>query len=314
MRCLIIGGTSVFGEGLIRRLLEKDDTEIVIATKLPGEEEFAGDRLQWETLDLRNADATNQTIEAAEADIIFDFATEDSVGNSWKNPTGTVDVNVIGTINLLNAVRDYSKKSRLIIGGSGEEYGRMGFDSLPVKEGSIPFPNNIYGATKACQTMFAKLYHQAFGLDIIVLRTFYEISEKQDASFAVSSFCKQFAEIEKGTKEPIIDTGNINNIRDFTDVNDLVRAFDLVSTKGKSGEIYNAARGQGFSLLDIIRVLEGMTGKSVKIHMDSSRVRPMDSPAMVADVSKIEKDCGWKAEIPLEITIGNMLNYWRTKV
>lgn len=190
----------------------------------------------------------------------------------------------------------------------------MDFDTLPVSEDEMPHPNNIYGATKACQTMFAKLYFHAFGLNIVVLRTFYETSVLQDEKYAVSSFCKQFAEIEAGKRQPVINTGNLNNIRDFTDVNDLIKAFEAVAFKGVSGEVYNAARGQETTLLDIIKILSKLTGIQPTIKMDSSRVRPMDSPAIVANVSKIEKDCGWKAVIPIEKTIESILTFWRERV
>ena len=316
MRYLIIGGKSVFGEGLAVRLLAKPVTELVFATKLPSEEHniCKYEKLYWHNLDVRSEADVNRIVSSAKADVIFDLATQDSVGYAWKNPIETVDINVSGTVNVLNAVRDFSPNTRLIIAGSGEEYGRMDFSDIPLHEEINPQPNNIYGATKACQTMFAKLYHQAFGLDIIVLRTFYETSVLQDDRYAVSSFCKQFAEMEAGRKETVIKTGNLNNIRDFTDVEDLISAFDAVAEKGKSGEIYNAARGKKTSLLDIIKILEKLSGIQVSIEADASRFRPMDAPAVVADVRKIEADCGWKAKIPLEKTIEKMLLYWRQTI
>ncbi len=314
MRYLVIGGTSVFGEGLIDRLLSKENTELVVATRLPDEGYFHRDRLTWQVLDLRDEELTGAVLQSAHADVLFHLAAQDSVGYSWKYPTETVDINVVGTINLLNAVRDFSPKTRVVIGGSGEEYGRIGFDGLPVKETAIPHPVNIFGATKACQTMFARLYHQAFNLDVIVLRTFYETSVQQNEQFAVSSFCKQFAEMEAGKREPVIYTGNLNNIRDFTDVDDLIRAFELAAEKGKSGEVYNAARGQAMTLLQVVEILEGLTGIEVRICSDSSRMRPMDSPAVFADSDKLLLDCGWRAEVPIEQTIEKLLNHWRKRI
>ena len=313
MRYLIVGGTSIFGVGIIDQLIVEPETEIIIATNLPNEVIFERRKMEWRELDLRNVEETNRIIKEAQADVIFDLATQDSVGYSWSNPTETVDVNVIGTINLLNAVRDYSAKSRVVMGGSGEEYGNLTFSNLPAKENANPIPNNIYGATKVCQTMFAKLYYQAYGLDIIVLRTFYETSTQQDDRFAISNFCKQFAEIEKGKRAPVVYTGNLNIIRDFTDVDDLTRAFIIIAKNGKSGEVYNAARGQGTTLLDVVRILERLTNIKVKIRVDSKRVRPMDSAAVVADIDKIKKDTGWEPVISREVTIKKILNYWRKK-
>lgn len=311
MRYLIVGGTSIFGEPLVDILLKKDTTEEILATKLSGEKYYERKNLNWKDLDLRNSEATNELIKNAKVDVIFDFATQDSVGYAWEHPGETVDVNVIGTINLLNAIRDAEYKPRVIIGGSGEEYGRIPFDELPIKEDVTPRPVNIFGATKACQTMFAKLYARAYGMDVVVLRTFNETSVKQDDKWAISSFCHQFVKIEKKKQEPVIWVGNINNQRDFTDVVDLSKAFAMVAEKGRSGEIYNAALGESASLRDVIDQLEKMTGIHVEIKMDAARVRPIDSPATIADVTKIHEETGWKAEVPMHKTLEDLLAYWR---
>lgn len=311
MRYLIIGGTSIFGSGLIDLLLSKESTEFVAATKLPDENKSVDAKLTWLDLDVRDADEVGKIVGETEPNVIFDFATQDSVGYAWKNPAETVDINVIGTINLLNAVRDHCPRARLVIGGSGEEYGMLGFSSLPAKETAKPHPCNIYGATKACQTMFAKLYHQAFGLDIIVLRTFYETSIHQDERFAVSSFCKQFAEIQAGLREPVLYSGNVNNIRDFTDVDDLVRAFDQAAEKGTGGEVYNAGNGKSTSLLDIVHILESLTGVSVEIKMSAERVRPIDSPSIYADIEKLKNDTGWTPKISVEEMVNKLLLFWK---
>lgn len=314
MRYLIIGGTSIFGRGLVDILTSKSTTEKIILTKLPNEREFGRAKIEWHDLDVRASEDVNNLIQMASADIVFDFATQDSVGYSWSEPIETVNINVGGTINVLNAMRDYSPNSRIVIAGSGEEYGRMKFSDIPICEEINPQPDNIFGATKACQTMFAKLYHQAFSMDIIVVRTFYEVSIQQDERFAVSSFCRQFAEMESNIKPAVLHVGNLNNIRDFTDVDDIVRGFDAVSERGRSGEVYNAARGEATTLLDVIRILEKLTGIHPEIIVDGDRFRPMDAPAVVADVKKIERDCGWKAEIPLDVTIEKMLNNWRQRL
>lgn len=221
MRYLIIGGTSVFSEPVIDLLLDKEETEQIVATKLSHETEFYRDKLTWLELDVRNAARTDDVVKKANADVIFDFKTQDSVGHAWKNPKETVDINIIGTINILNAVKELDNKPRVIIGGSGEEYGWMGYNQQPLIEESRTNPVNIFGATKSSQTMFAKLYVQAYGLDVVIVRTFNETSNKQDDKYAISSICHQFACIERGEQEPIIHIGALNNIRDFTDVNDL---------------------------------------------------------------------------------------------
>lgn len=313
MNYLIIGGTSFLGEPLVDHLLKKEATGSITATKMPGEKFYTREKLTWVDLDLRNASDTDEKVRSAGADVIFDFATEDSVAYAWKNPKETVDVNIIGTINLLNTIRDLDKRPRLVIGGSGEEYGRVDFDRIPIDEDAVPRPVNIYGATKASQTMFAKLYARAFGIDVVVVRTFNYTATSLDDKFAMSNFCRQFIRIENGEQQPVLHVGNINNRRDFTDVADLVRAFDMVAEKGRSGEVYNAARGKDYSLKEIIDMLQEITGIEVEIKMDRSKVRPVDPPVLCADVTKIEREIGWKAEISIEEILNNLIGFWRER-
>ena len=159
--------------------------------------------------------------------------------------------------------------------------------------------------------MFAKLYHRAYGIDVIVIRTFNETSPLQDERWAISSLCKQFVRIERGEQNHTIHVGNTNIIRDFTDVDDLVRAFELVAKTGKSGEVYNAARGSGMSVREIISCLEEITGIKVNIVTDKSKVRPIDTPSVIADVNKIKEDSGWKTEIDIKTTLEKMIEKWR---
>ena len=208
MTHLIIGGLGVFGEALIDRLISKDHAAKIIATKEANEKAYQKDGLNWLDLDLRCVEEISDLLNAVRPDVIFYLKAQDSVGRAWKNPNETVNVNVIYTINVLNAVKDLDYKPRLIIGGSGEEYGHLGFDHLPLKESETPRPVNIFGATKACQTMFAKLYHKAYGMNVVVLRTFNETSVLQDDRWAISSFCKQFVKMERGEQERVIHAGN----------------------------------------------------------------------------------------------------------
>ncbi len=314
MKYLIIGGLSVFVEALIDRLVEKKDTEAVIVSKSGNEYLYEKERLEWVDIDTKDCNDVKKVLSQTRPHCIFHFKVQDSVGQAWRDPNETVDINVIETINILNAVKELDYKPRLIIGGSGEEYGHLGFDHLPLNEDETPRPVNIFGATKACQTMFAKLYHRAYGLDVIVVRTFNETSTLQDERWAISSFCKQFVRMERGEQDRVIHVGNTNIIRDFTDVSDLVNAFELVAEKGKSGEVYNAARGVGVSVREIITYLEEIIGISVEIRTDKSKVRPIDAPSIVADISKIKEDTGWEAETDIKSTLEKMVENWRLRL
>ncbi len=311
MRYLIIGGLGIFAELLVDRLVSKESTESIVVTKSVNETEYDKSGVEWFDLNLKDVDSIARLLDSIRPDVIFDLKVQDSVGQAWKNPNETVNINVIETINLLNVVKDLDYMPRLIIGGSGEEYGNLGFDHLPLKESETPHPVNIFGATKACQTMFAKLYHRAYGTDVIVLRTFNEISSKQDDRWALSSFCKQFVKMERGEQSKIIHVGNTNIIRDFTDASDLARAFELVMEKGKSGEVYNAAKGKGVSIKEVIEYLEEITGIKVEIRTEKSKVRPIDTPSVVADVKKIKEDTGWEAKVSIKDTLKKMIEKWR---
>ncbi len=315
MKYLIIGGTSVFVNPLQENLKKYVDTDQIVVTTRSEikctESDPLVNHLQINILDPIEV---GQLVKEVHPDVIFDLETQDSVGYAWTYPNETVDLNIIGTINILNAVKELDYKPRLIIGGSGEEYGDPGFDHLPLIEDETPRPVNLFGATKACQTMFAKLYHRAFGLDVIVLRTFNETSKEQDDKWAISSFARQFVKMERGEQEPILHVGNTNIIRDFTNVDDLAKAYIMVAEKGKNGEVYNAARGEGVSIKDVIEGLEDITGLTVSIRSDKSKVRPIDVPCIIADVKKIEQDTGWKAEVTLKDTLVELVEKWRREL
>lgn len=311
MKYLIIGGESVFTKPLTQLLKLDDDDAVITVTHNDPQSKIENEEIINLFLDIRDAAEVKSVIKKTEADYIFIIESQTSVGYAWKNPKETVDINVIGTINILNAVKESNRKVRLIIGGSGEEYGNVGFDRLPVDEEEPPHPINIFGATKAAQTMFSRLYSKAFDIDVVVLRTFNETSVLQDDKWAISSICKQFVKIEKGAQEPVIHVGNVGITRDFTDVDDLARAFIDVARKGKKGEIYNAARGEGVSLSEVLGILCDITGINPEIRMDRSKVRPIDVPCITADISKIKKDTGWFPQKDIRDTLNKMIEMWR---
>lgn len=314
MNYLIVGGTSLFGSRMTEHLQSTDPSAHITATKLPTEAEPDLPNVRWADVDVMDTLSIVNVLQESRPNVIFNFAVQNSVGYAWTNPGATVDVNVIGALNLLDAVRQLDYQPTVVLAGSGEEYGRMPFDRLPQSEDVRPNPGNIFAASKVCQAMMARIYCRAYGMRIIVLRTFNEIGPGQSGRFVVSNFCRQFAMIEAGKAEPVLHTGNINIERDFTDVRDLVRAFALVAAQGRPGEIYNAGRGAAVSIRRVLEILQELTGLHVEIRTAAERIRPIDTPKFEADVHKIFADTGWKAEIPLEQTVADMLAYWRAHI
>ncbi len=296
-KILITGGMGFVGQHL--------------AEKLSGEVYITG--LENEKapyiLDICDSKAVENFVEMLKPDIIYHLAGQSSVALSWKNPQLTVDVNIKGCINLLEAVRKYSPDSTVLLVGSSEEYGFIG--DKPVNEKDISNPQNIYAVSKYSQEMLGQIYHKAYGLKTIMTRSFNHIGIGQSDTFVVADFCNQVAGIEKGLQNPVIKTGNIDVMRDFTDVDDIVNAYILLADKGKYGEVYNVGSGKALSLRFILDTIINLSTAEISVEKDPERFRPSDVMKIQADISKIQADTGWKPLIPIEKSIENILNYWR---
>jgi GDP-D-mannose dehydratase len=310
MKALIIGGAGFVGNYLIDHLIN-DCQWSVSVTKLE-HEVIENNNVNQYNLDILDKTAISDLLNMVKPDYIFHLAAQSSVALSWKNPSLTVDVNIKGSINVLEALRELDYKPRILLIGSGEEYGHILPNESPVNEENHTRPGNIYAATKAFQNMIGKIYADAYQTNIILVRAFNHIGPKQAPIFVVSDFCKQVAEIEKGLREPVIRVGNLNVRRDFTDVRDVVRAYSLLMLKGKAGETYNVGSGKAISIDEILQIILSYSHENIKIELDSKRLRPIDVPIIEADIHKLKECSGWETQISLAETILETLNYWRT--
>ncbi len=310
MKALIIGGGGFVGGYLIAEL-EKNGYD-VYATCLEGEK-IQGNCTVYH-LDIRKIEDISAILNETNPNIVYHLAAQSSVAVSWKKPQLTAEINVIGGINVLEAVRGYGKKLRLVVIGSGEEYGYISADSCPLKETEPLHPGNIYAVTKACQEMTAQVYIRAYDMDIVMVRAFNHSGPKQDSIFVISDFCRQIAEIEAGEKSPVIRVGNLSAMRDFTDVRDIVRSYRLLAESGRKGEIYNIGRGRAVTIQYILDTALQLSTVPITVEKDMNRMRASDIPIIEPDVSKIRHDTGWQAEITVEQTIEDTLNYWRKGV
>ena len=312
MKALIIGGAGFVGKYLINELADKEYQ--VSATCLPNET-ISSSKCSVYNLDILDRNAVLELLDLVQPDVIFHLAAQSSVALSWKMPQLTADINIKGTINILEAVREAQRKDmRLLLIGSGEEYGFIRQDACPISEEEPLNPGNIYAATKACQGMIGSIYERAYKMDIIMVRAFNHSGPEQLPMFVISDFCHQIAMIEKGENPPEMMVGNLSAMRDFTDVRDVVRAYRLLGEKGKKGETYNIGRGKAVAIQNILDTALSMAECSIKVNRDPSRMRASDIPLIEPDVSKIYRDTGWKAEISMEQTIGDTLEYWRNKL
>lgn len=312
MRSLIIGATSFSGKHMCEFLRNKGQEFVGTVLDL---QETSGKELPYDLvqMDLRDLPAIVQVLKEVQPQYIFNFAAQSSVELAWKNPGMTVEVNVNGALNLFQAIRQAQMDPTVILIGAGEEYGRVDFNQLPTSEAQRLAPGNIYAATKACQTMMAQIYYKAYGLKLIVARTFNILGPGQSERFAVSNFCRQAALIERGAAEPVLRVGNLNIERDFTDIRDVVRAYWMLAEKGMPGEVYNVGRGEAPTLREIVEQIQKQSTVPFSLEVSRERMRPLDTPAIQSSIEKIRDHAGWMPEIPLENTVQDMLNYWRTK-
>jgi len=312
LKALIIGAAGFVGNYLIDHLQNERKWSLSV-TKIPSET-ISHENLDVYDLDILKINETIDLLNKVRPDYIFHLAAQSSVALSWKNPILTVNVNVNGTINLLDALRTLDYKPKVLLIGSGEEYGRIKPNETPVSEENVLRPGNIYAVTKAAQNMIGQIYSKAYDMDIIMVRAFNHVGPNQNPLFVVADFCKQVAEIEAGKKEPVIYVGNLAAKRDFTDVRDVVRAYSMLIENGTSGEIYNVGSGKTISIKDLLDKILSMSAKEITVKVDQKKLRPLDIPTIEADITKLVECTGWKKSIPLERTIADTLNYWRKNV
>lgn len=310
MKALVVGGGGFVGPYLVRHL--KDELGYEVTVTKTEKETLAMDGAVVKNLDILDKNQISELLNEEKPDYLFHLAAQSSVAYSWKNPILTVDVNIKGCVNLLEAVKDADEKPRVLLIGSGEEYGHIKKDECPIIEDNVLRPGNIYAATKSCQNMLGKIYSDAYGLDIMMVRAFNHIGPNQTPVFVVADFCKQVADIEKGKQEPVIYVGNLSAKRDFTDVRDVVKAYALLVKGGKRGETYNVGRGHAVAIEDILKEIVSMSDKDIEVKVDEKKLRPVDVPIIEPDIEKIKKEVGWEPVIELRQTLEETLEYWRS--
>jgi GDP-4-dehydro-6-deoxy-D-mannose reductase len=265
--------------------------------------------------DVRNAKDVENVLAEVQPDCIYHLAGSAFVPDADADPRIVYDVNVLGTLNLLEAARSSHLNAKILIVGSGEVYGHVPEAALPVNEKYPLKPTSPYGVTKACADLLAYQYATAYQMDVIRVRPFNHIGPRQSEQFVCSSFAKQIVEIEKGIREPILNVGNLETRRDFTDVRDVVRAYRTLVEMAKGGEVYNIGSNKAWKIGDIVGMLiKESRVKGITLERQSVRVRLNDILVMLCDASKVEKAIGWRPEIPIERTLQDLLNYWRETI
>jgi GDP-4-dehydro-6-deoxy-D-mannose reductase len=272
------------------------------------------DRITLHRGDLRNAVWVDEVIRQIQPDYLLHLAAWSDVGGSWQQPWVAYELNIQCQLNLLEALRRAAPQCRTLIVASNEVYGLVQPEDIPIDE-ETPFrPNSPYGVSKIAQDMMGLQYWHNYQLPIVRVRSFNHIGPGQSEDFVASAFARQIAEIEAGKREPRLRVGNLEAIRDFTDVRDVVRAYWLAVCQGEAGEVYNVGSGEGHPVRWILDTLLSFSPMSIPIETDPNRLRPSDVPKSICDNRRLIAATGWQPEIDLRQTLREILDGWRRDV
>jgi len=262
--------------------------------------------------DLNDLPSVIAIIQQVKPDWIFHIAAQSYVPVSYSMPIETLNTNVLGTANLLEAVRLARADPRIHICSSPEVYGDVPKEDTPITENCPLRPVSPYAVSKVAEDMLGYMYYQAHNLKTIRSRAFTHTGPRRVEVFVVSAFAKQIASIEKGIQEPVIKVGNLDSIRTFCDVRDMVRAYWLLLEKGELGEIYNIAGNETMTIREVLNQLLYISNVgNVEVIVDQKLLRPKDVTLQIADDSKFRRLTGWEPEIHIKKTLRDTLQYWR---
>jgi GDP-4-dehydro-6-deoxy-D-mannose reductase len=262
---------------------------------------------------ITDEDQMRALLKRKKPDFIFHLAAKSHVGFSWIDRKDTLSINFMGTITLLEAVRELTLKPRLLMVGSAEEYGKVQ-SSEPITEDYPLKPTSPYAVSKAASEMLGYQYCLSDAMDIIMVRAFNHTGPRQHPSFVCSDFARQIARIEAKLEPPLINVGNLEVYRDFSDVRDVSSAYFKLLEKGTSAEVYNVCSGKAVSIKNVLCELLDLSSMKIDFKVDKDKFREVDLPILVGDNTKIKTAIGCEPIIPLRKTLEDLLNYWRSKV
>lgn len=304
MRVLVTGAGGFVGSWLVPALAA--DGHAVTATGQEGHA-FPAERAgaEWVAMDITSADSVAAAVERAAPEAVFHLAGQASVGDSFKDPLGTWDVNATGTLRIAGAL---PKGARLLLVSSAEAYGSVPEDEQPIREARPLRPCNPYAASKAAAEMAALQAGESGGIEVVVARSFNHTGPGQDARFALASFARQLAVIRAGGAEPVLRVGNLSARRDLLDVRDVVRAYATLVRAGEPGGVYNVCAGAARSMREAVDELVELSGTRARVEVDPERVRPVDVPLLLGDNARL-RGLGWAPEIPFRQTLADLLEW-----
>ena len=313
MRYLITGCYGFVGAHLVRHLGATVPGAVVVGVDRQAPPDGFPAITRSYRIDLLDEAALGPVIRDEQPDRIVHLASFSSVGFSWQNPVDSFKNNTNVFLALLEQVRRYSPKSRVLSVGSSEEYGLVGPGDLPLRETSPLRPLSPYAVARVAQEHLGDVYVRGFALDIVATRSFNHLGPGQSAQFVISAIAKQIADLAKGKRDHMT-VGTTSVVRDFLDVRDVVTAYTALLERGVRGEVYNICSGRGTSIANVIDMLAAIAGVTPKIVVDPALVRPVENDTVVGSHDKITAAIGWRPTYPLEDSLRTVYEDWYARV
>ena len=314
MKVLITGIAGFVGSHLVDFLLtiknlkilgtvfEEKNIENIAARK---------DKLVLLAGDLRDGYFVDEIIKKIKPDLIFHLAGISSAAVSLQKPKETLESNIIANFNLLEAIKNYSRESKVLIVGSAEEYGLVAEKDLPINEETPLRPTNPYAVSKIAVDFLALQYFYSYKIKVVRIRPFNHIGPRQKPEFVVADFANQIAKIILNKTSAPVRVGNLDVKRDFTDVRDIARAYWLALEKGQFGDVYNLGSGKSYTIRIILQKLINISGRKIKIKQDPGKLRPVDIPNLLCDNTKFVKQTDWQSTIGIDQSLKDTLEYFK---
>ena len=314
LRALITGVGGFAGSHLADVLLAHPGSEVWGCVIDDGRPDYLDPRVQLIQADLRDPQAASGLLHRVRPDRVYHLAGQSFPQLSWADPWDTFETNLRPQINLFESMLRLELRPRVLVVGSTEAYGQMASDEAPVPETAELRPCNPYAVSKAAQDLIGLQYFLSHDLPVVRVRPSNHIGPRQNERFVAPSFARQIARIEAGRQPPVLRVGNLSARRDFTDVRDVARAYWLALEHGELGEAYNVGAGRAIPVQQILDGLLALTTADVHVEVDPGLLRPTDTPIRSGDPAKLRAHTGWQAEIPLEQTLRDLLDYERSRV
>lgn len=300
---LVTGASGFAGSHLVDRLLETHEAVHAWAhSTVPRQDS----RIHWHAVHLEVRDSVERALADSTPSVIYHLAGLPHVAESWTRSRQTLQVNAFGTHLLLDAITRLDLDPLVVVVSSALVY-RPAAEALA--EDHPLGPSDPYGVSKLAQEMSAV----RSGVRTIIARPFNHAGPRQSASFALSSFARQIVDIEAGRAAPVLHVGNLDARRDITDVRDTVRAYEQLAASGLPGQPYNVCRGTAYRVGDLLEQLLGLAQVRVEVKQDPERMRPSDNPLVLGNPSRVTGDTGWHAQITMEQTLHDLLEWWRQR-